>query len=133
MLLGPLVVVGGLLGTFVFHHDQRRRSSVPGGTRCVARRLWWTRQAFWFALLLVLRPRRVLADYVCRRVWQARVTSGTEGDIGAILGMTLLCYSVGQLLSLVDPQRVVRLTMTVLIGIRLGCWARLDGGAVAVP
>ena len=99
MLEAPLVVVGGLLGTCVFHNDQRRRQFRFLAEHGVSpSRLWWTRQSFWCAFLPVLCFVAVVVDYVWWRIsgvgprWQVEFP-------GAFLGLTLISYCGGQLLS----------------------------------
>jgi hypothetical protein len=124
-LEAPLVVIGGLMGTFVFHSDQRRRQFRFLAEHGVSpRRLWWTRQVSWFALLLVLCLAALGADFLAwftsysRSAWDPRF-------IAACLGMTLICYGVGQLLSLQVSSAIVRIALAVLYCLPLGFWATL--------
>ena len=129
--LGPLMVVGGLLGTFVFHHDQRRRQVRFLAEHGVSPNLlWWSRQSFWFPLLPVRCVAVSLVEYVCIRMWVTESRRDWQDWIvlGAILGMTLICYAVGQLSSLWIRSAVVRVTMAVLVSIPLVFWVVLMGG-----
>ena len=125
LLQAPLLVVGGLVGTFVFHDDQRR-----GRYRFLAehgvspRRLWWTRQAYWFAILLACCLAALLTDYVAWRV-SGSLSAWDGAANGGLIGLTLINYSVGQLLSLTVRSVVVRVTVTALCGILLGLWAAM--------
>ena len=132
MLEAPLVVVGGLLGTCVFHNDQRRRQFRFLAEHGVSpSRLWWTRQSFWCAFLPVLCFVAVVVDYVWWRIsgvgprWQVEFP-------GAFLGLTLISYCGGQLLSLWIRSAVVRVTMTVLVTIPLALWAAMMA-ALGIP
>ncbi len=131
-LLAPLVVVGGLLGTLVFHHDQRRRQFRFLAEHGVSpRRLWWARQSSWLPALLVCCLVLPLLEFICFHTWVVPSFPGPREQlefpdlVGAILGLTLLSYCTGQLLSLWVRSAVIRVALTALAAILLGIWAAL--------
>lgn len=117
--LSGMVPVGAMIGSFVFANDQvglQFRFFAERGVS--ARRVWWVRQAYWGAILLLGLLIGTAID--ARAAYD--VYGSTWLKIAAVWCVVLTAYGVGQLCSQWIRSPLVATTMALVLTIPLTMW-----------